>query len=89
METDTVQERTTFEASSLPEDREEIPESFPGHEALPSVCIHLSMYMNLYCKQCYKKLSILGLGTNNCSRWSTTTTPTTNARNNKRGCSNT
>ncbi|XP_033351207.1 large proline-rich protein BAG6 isoform X8 [Bombus vosnesenskii] len=36
METDTVQERTTFEASSLPEDREEIPETFPGHEALPS-----------------------------------------------------
>ncbi|XP_033315242.1 large proline-rich protein BAG6 isoform X1 [Bombus bifarius] len=36
METDTAQERTTFEASSLPEDREEIPETFPGHEALPS-----------------------------------------------------
>ncbi|KAK9300653.1 hypothetical protein QLX08_006697 [Tetragonisca angustula] len=36
METEIVQERTTFEASSLPEDREEIPETFPGHEALPS-----------------------------------------------------
>ncbi|XP_048262661.1 large proline-rich protein BAG6 isoform X4 [Bombus terrestris] len=36
METETAQERTTFEASSLPEDREEIPETFPGHEALPS-----------------------------------------------------
>ncbi|KOC69545.1 Large proline-rich protein BAG6 [Habropoda laboriosa] len=31
-----VEERTTFEASSLPEDREEIPQTFPGHEALPS-----------------------------------------------------
>lgn len=41
METEIVQERTTFEASSLPEDREEIPETFPGHEALPSVCIQL------------------------------------------------
>ncbi|XP_017752473.1 PREDICTED: large proline-rich protein BAG6-like isoform X2 [Eufriesea mexicana] len=36
METETVQERTTFETSALPEDREEIPETFPGHEALPS-----------------------------------------------------
>lgn len=37
METEAVEERTTFEASSLPEDGEEVPESFPGHEALPSV----------------------------------------------------
>ncbi|XP_006565471.2 large proline-rich protein BAG6 isoform X6 [Apis mellifera] len=36
METETIQERTNFEASSLSEDREEIPETFPGHEALPS-----------------------------------------------------
>lgn len=39
METETVQERTTFETSALPEEREEIPETFPGHEALPSVNI--------------------------------------------------
>lgn len=36
METEAVEERTTFEAS-LPDDGEEIPETFPGHEALPSV----------------------------------------------------
>lgn len=92
METEIVQERTTFEASSLPEDREEIPETFPGHEALPSVCIHLLVYANFYyyhIQKSYKKLFVLGLGTNNCSRWTKATTPITNARNNKRWCSNT
>ncbi|CAL7944886.1 unnamed protein product [Xylocopa violacea] len=29
-------ETETFEASSLPEDGEDVPETFPGHEALPS-----------------------------------------------------
>lgn len=43
METETIQERTNFEGSSLSEDREEIPETFPGHEALPSVSIYLSI----------------------------------------------
>ncbi|XP_017893055.1 large proline-rich protein BAG6 isoform X2 [Ceratina calcarata] len=36
METETVEVRTTLEASSLPEDGDEIPETFPGHEVLPS-----------------------------------------------------
>ncbi|XP_076230887.1 uncharacterized protein LOC143177027 isoform X3 [Calliopsis andreniformis] len=35
METDVAEEKTSFEASS-PDDGEEIPETFPGHEALPS-----------------------------------------------------
>ncbi|XP_029055080.2 large proline-rich protein BAG6 isoform X1 [Osmia bicornis bicornis] len=35
METEAIEERTTFEAS-LPDDGGEVPETFPGHEALPS-----------------------------------------------------
>lgn len=57
METEIVQERTTFEASSLPEDREEIPETFPGHEALPSVCIQLfAKFYYYHTQRSYKKL---------------------------------
>jgi len=39
METETLEsnnQQPTLE-SSIPEDREEIPETFPGHEVLPSV----------------------------------------------------
>ncbi|XP_076663872.1 large proline-rich protein BAG6 isoform X3 [Andrena cerasifolii] len=35
METEVVEERTNFEAA-VPDDGDEIPETFPGHEALPS-----------------------------------------------------
>lgn len=41
METETLeqpQQQQPARESSIPEDREEIPETFPGHEALPSVC---------------------------------------------------
>jgi len=44
METETLeqqqqqqQQQQSPRESSLPEEREEIPETFPGHEALPSV----------------------------------------------------
>lgn len=40
METEVVEERTNFEASA-PDDGDEIPETFPGHEALPSVSLRL------------------------------------------------
>lgn len=46
METETLeqqqqqQQQQSARESSIPEDREEIPETFPGHEALPSVCQH-------------------------------------------------
>ncbi|XP_032668447.1 large proline-rich protein bag6 isoform X2 [Odontomachus brunneus] len=36
METETLEQRTTRESSTVPEDREEVPETFTGHEALPS-----------------------------------------------------
>ncbi|XP_043258007.1 large proline-rich protein BAG6 isoform X1 [Colletes gigas] len=36
METETVEERTTSEASLSDDSREEVPETFPDHEALPS-----------------------------------------------------
>lgn len=54
METETIQERTSFEASSLSEDREEIPETFPGHEALPSVSIYnIQIYILLNIKSIF------------------------------------
>jgi len=37
METESLEQQQLARDSSIPEDREEIPETFPGHEALPSV----------------------------------------------------
>lgn len=39
METDVVEEIITFE-DPLADDREKIPETFAGHEALPSVSLN-------------------------------------------------
>ncbi|XP_070163006.1 large proline-rich protein BAG6 [Polyergus mexicanus] len=36
METETLEQQQPTLESSIPEDREEVPETFPGHEALPS-----------------------------------------------------
>lgn len=37
METETSEQRSTRESVTAPEDREEVPETFAGHDALPSV----------------------------------------------------
>lgn len=38
MEVETPEQRPTRENAALPEDREEVLESFAGHDSLPSVC---------------------------------------------------
>lgn len=54
METETLEQQQQQQQlqqpareSSIPEDREEIPETFPGHEALPSVC-NINTKKNLF-----------------------------------------